>query len=992
MKTLYSKTIRITTITLFSLLFTSFHSNTYLYRLVEDNTEYVQKVNEALAKVIDDKFFTISTGNLTNNNEGTIFSSSAEVFKENNVGIEATFGIADKKIIKIRATFSPNTALKSRFFSKLTGHKERQIFPSDIRKRIYTQSFEITFENNEPKTLSVGINTNEKWNPFAGVGNFALKGIEGLVTLRNPKGKTGMSATLTGKFSVDKTEIAVSGQIGSSPEDYVLKANLKNLNITKLLTTIAGSSTLGGISMPSNAMKVQLNEGNLTIAPGRKMVAISGSSTFGQADFTIKPLDSRQLSFVGGYSPPTNFPFSSIHSSLAILEDFPFQNTAFVFASHNGLATNLPVFKKVKFSRPLQKGFTFVAAYNLKEVGLDKLLKVNQVGIYANLPANPLGFSLLANLDMRIPISKDVDFRRVDLRIQPKDLSVEIGAALGVKIQQDELVFGVAGGVEGKDLVLSVAGYMEGAWNNPLGVKGVVISQVYGKIGISFRTSPIPLPEIAISGKLKVDEFQGDMTVAMNANNPSESMLDIGFNEINIKKIVEKYCSPSVKSQIPAEFRQTVLDIGIKNARLTIVPTPVTIANKNYEPGFRAAGTATIAGQSSTLDVTINYNTGIKAYADLDPISHPPFFELKGGRGKPKPFVDIVLEPSVNSKFQISGSATVLGITSETDVLLNNQGFELYMKGKVFNAFQADLNVYGGDINNGGTIGAKAEMRTNFIETFTKEASEEIDKATQQTQRDIQSAQNVLTREQKKFDQLNREIAAMKIVVQKERDRDNAKMQAAKRDVDAAQREVNKVQGDIDRLHREIAQHKKNIKRKDDWVNAPSNPLEVAVRGTQSVPYFTEQSAQISQKGIQIAALETAKGTATLTLAGYKETLKLIQTGIKTFPIEADPRVAALYTARDVPKGMIEAAKYTLEFGKGVGVGTLSAAKWIVENGSKILVVEYAMFEGKVNAMNGGQVRMRVKGTYMGEKFDKYTSFNFNSPIKAMTDFADSML
>lgn len=962
------------------------------YTKQQDNAEYVQKINDALAKVIDDRYFTIAEGNVTQGDDGTMLSTSAEVFNENNVGIEAVFSTSDKAIKSLKATFAPNTELKSRFFDKLTGRKEKDIFPDDIRKNIYTQSFEITFENNDPQTLSVGINTNEKWNPFDGVGTFALKGIEGVVTLQNPKSKTGMSATLTGSFAVGSTNLSVSGTIGTNKEDYVLKTSLNNLNITELLSSIAGSSVLGGMGMPDNAFKVQLTSGAITFAPGQKTVAITGSSTFGNAEFSIQPLDKNRLSFIGGYSPPADFPFTTIHSSLGILEDFPFENTAFIFASHNGLKSNLSVFNQVQLSRPIQKGFTLVAAYDLKEVGLADLLKINQVSIYANLPANPLGFSLIANLDMSIPITKDVEFKRLDLKIQPKDLSVEMGAALGVKIQQDELVFGVSGGIEGKDIVLKIAGYMEGTWNDPLGVKGVAISDVYGQIGISFRTTPIPLPEIAISGKLKVDEFEGDMTVAMNANNPSESMLDIGFNEINIKKIVEKYCSPSVKRNIPETFRQKVLDIGLKDARLTIVPTPVTIANKNYEPGFRAAGIATIVGQTATLDVTINYNDGVKVYADLEAISHPPFFELKGGRGKPNPFVDIVLEPSTKSKFQISGSATVLGITSETDVLINNKGFDFYMRGKVFEQFEASLNVYGGDLNNGGTIGAKAEMQTNFIQTFTKEASEAIEDATQQTRRDIKMAQDVLTREQKKFDVINNDLANMRKTIQAERARDEANVKAAQREVDKAQNEVNTLQNDINRLHREIAQHKTNIANKDKWVNAPSNPFEVAARGAQAVPYFTEQTGQISQKGIQIGGLETAKGTATIALKATKESMNLVRAGIKTYPIDGDPRMIALYSARDVPKGLMEAAKHTMEFGKDVGVGTLSAAKWIVDNGGQILVVDYAMFEGKVNAMNGGNVKMRVKGTYMGDRFDKTVTFNFNSPIAAMEAFADDMM
>lgn len=970
----------------------SWNAKTDYSKPLVDNEEYVQKVNEALAKVIDDKFFKIETGEVTQGDEGTNFSTSAEVFKENNVGIEAVFSTSDKAIKKLKASFAPNTELSSRYFDKLTGRKEKDLFPDAIRKHIYTQTFEITFENNEPKTMSVGVNTNESWNPFDGIGSFAMKGISGVVTLRNPKSKTGMSATLEGNFKIGSMNLSVSGTIGTDNADYVLTTSLSNLNITELVSSIAGSSTLGGISMPQNVFQARINTGSLRIAPGQKVVSITGETSMGSLDLGIQPLDGRQLSFIGGFSLPKNFPFSSIHSSLGLLESFPFENTAFVFASHDKLQSNLPIFNNLKGSRPLQRGFTFVAGYDLKEVGLDELLKVNTVFIYANLPANPLGFTLIANLDMKIPITKDVKFERIDLAIQPKDLSVEIGAALGVQIQTDYLVFGVKGGVEGKDLVLSVAGYMEGSWNNPLGVQGVVVSDVYGKIGLSFRTTPIPLPEIAISGKLKVDEFTGEMTVAMNANNPSESMLDIGFNEINIQKIVEKYCSPSIKNNIPADIRQVALDIGLKDARLTIVPTPVTVAGKYYEAGFRAKGEATVVGQKANLDVDINYNKGVKIYADLNKISHPPYFELTGGRGKPNPFVDILLEASTNSKFQVSGSATLLGLTAETDVSIKSSGFEFFMRGKVFNQFEASVNVYGGDINNGGTIGAKAEMQTNFIQKFTEEASKEIDEATKATQRDIKEAQDVITREQKKMDVIDKDIVAMKRTVQAERDRDRAKLQAAQNDVDKAQGEVNKLQADINRLHKEIAQHKTNIKNKENWVNAPSNPFEVAARGTQSLPYFTEQNAQISQKGIQIAALETAKGTATLTLQGYKETVKLIQNTIPSIPIEADPRVAALYTARDVPKGLMEAAKGVLEVGKGVGVGTLTAAKWIVDNGSQILIVNYAMFEGKVNSMNGGMVKMQVKGTYMGKPFDEKITFNFQSPIKSMEEFANKMM
>lgn len=130
--------------------------------------------------------------------------------------------------------------------------------------------------------------------------------------------------------------------------------------------------------------------------------------------------------------------------------------------------------------------------------------------------------------------------------------------------------------------------------------------------------------------------------------------------------------------------------------------------------------------------------------------SHPPFFELKGARGKEKPSIHIVAKASTESKVAVSGSATLLGVTSEMDLLINDKGFDLYMKGKIFNAFQATFEVSGSRVTDGGSFRVAATMEQDFLKYFTKHASEEIDKATKKTQGDITKAQNTITREQKK--------------------------------------------------------------------------------------------------------------------------------------------------------------------------------------------------------------------------------------------------
>ena len=76
-----------------------------------------------------------------------------------------------------------------------------------------------------------------------------------------------------------------------------------------------------------------------------------------------------------------------------------------------------------------------------------------------------------------------------------------------VKVDKDLLTFNATVGVDVTDQALFVSGAMKGTWNQPFGAKGLSIADLWMKFGVSFRTTPIPLPELGIAGKLKANRW-----------------------------------------------------------------------------------------------------------------------------------------------------------------------------------------------------------------------------------------------------------------------------------------------------------------------------------------------------------------------------------------------------------------------------------------------------------------------------------------------------
>jgi hypothetical protein len=321
----------------------------------------------------------------------------------------------------------------------------------------------------------------------------------------------------------------------------------------------------------------------------------------------------------------------------------------------------------------------------------------------------------------------------------------------------------------------------------------------------------------------------------------------------------------------------------------------------------------------------------------------------------------------------MSGKATVLKLVAESDMMLSDKGFDLYMNGKFFDLFQAKLQVAAGSTKDGAGYHVKATMDSDLQKYISDIASAEIDKATKDSQKAFRDAQTTLTQKQKEVSTLNVEIEKQRGIVKAERDKDCEKFNDAKEKVAKDRKKVKNLKEDIEDKEDKIKSLKKAIDK--DFTKAADNCVKIAKLQTE------------------IVGLETAKATANGVLKASEKVLEALGSGCDMTPIDLDPRIAGLITARETADKSLQAAKVVVEGTGALTGGSLKATKYIVEKGTTgVVTITYAYFESKLSAADGGMVSMKVKGTYAGEPLDKAFMINLPSPKATVEAFAHELL
>lgn len=956
----------------------------FIFPLTAQNTQpaseaAIGKIKKALAPLFNENQDYVFSGlKTTTAGEGFTISGTATFFQINSVELSASF-ISSDMMARFELRFPQGSKLPAATQQKIAGQNFTNRIPADIQKLVSLQSLYLELAQNTISTVGIQFAAQQDWSPVTSI---AAKNITVDFNCNNPLGTVSVSGTLKTDIKIGTAGIKAAATLSSNPNDCVLTGDISNLGLGNVLSTIGISKAP---EWPEAFWNLSMQQGSISIAPFAKTLSLNTVTSFGQLEFYINA-GAAPLEFMVGIAPPADFSFKQLDASLGMLDNVGLKNTAIVLASSTQ-KTKLSLFKKLGQEAEVTRGLTLLSLYDIAAVSkeLQQLIGKTQLLLRATISNNPADLKLMASLDGNIPFDekRNVVLKNVNFTLSPNPASftISLGGMMDVKTAKETLSFSSSIAVDITNLELGVTGIMKGTWDHPFDNNGVQLTDLGIGVGVSFKTTPIPMPTLQFKGKIKLGNpaspaFAGDVTFALDPSNPTQCMLDAGFKQILVRDLVKllQYSSPSFT--VPEDSKKLVNSMAITNARLTIVPgiVPVTVLEKNYDPGFLIKGSAAIDGYNTTLLAAVSA-AGIKAGASISGIVYPPYFSFTGAQGKPDPYFNLVLSTTnpASSKIAYSGKATLLQLTAESEMMLSDKGFDLYMYGKIFDKFMAKLRVAAGSTADGPGYNVMATMESDLQQYISDVASAQIDKATKASQQSFKEAQATLTQKQQEVATLNTEISKQRGIVQAERDRDCGKFNAAEADVKKDQKKVNNLKDDIDDKEDKIKKLGKEIDK--DILKAPEN------------------GPKIVKLKADVVGLQTALATAKLALKASEKILEGLGKGCDATPIDLDPRVATVITARETADKSLQAAKAIVQGTGSITGGSLKASKYIVQQGSTgVVTITYAYFESKLNAADGGMLTMKVKGSFAGEPLDKSFTINLPSPRATVEAFADELL
>lgn len=941
--------------------------------------EMIGKMKIALAPLFqENQDYTLSDLKTESSGGGFKLTGKATFFQINSVDIAATFSSADI-MARFELQFPDGSMLPESAQQKLAKQNFVNWIPGDIRKAVALKSLYMDIASNTISTIGIQFAGTQAWSPVNGI---SANNILVDFNLNNPLGAVSVSSTLQSKLKLGDANIGVSATLSSNPNDCVLKGDISNLRLGSVLSSIGMDKSP---EWPDAFWNLSMSQGFISIAPFAKILTLNTTSDFGQVEFSINAGKS-PVEFIVGVAPPVDFSFTKLDANLGMLNKLGLKNTGIVLASSTQ-TTKLTIFKNLGQDTKVTRGITLLALYDISAMSKDveKLIGKSQLLLRTTVSNNPGELKLMASLDANIVLDtkSNVVLKNVNFTLAPNPASftVSLGGAMDVKVERRMLTFKTNVAIDITNLELSVEGIMDGNWDRPFDTNGVQLINLGIGVGVSFKTTPIPMPTLAFKGKIKVGDprspaFEGDATFAVDPSNPMQCMIDAGFQQILFSDLVKVVQATSPKFTVRNDIKNTVNSISVTDARLTIVPglSTVTVLEKMYDPGFLIKGKSMIDGYATDLLVGISAK-GIAAGASITSIVYPPYFSFTGALDKPNPYFNLSLSTADprSSKVAYSGKATVLKLVAESDMMISDIGFDLYMKGKIYDKFNAQLRVAAGGTKDGAAFRVKATMESDMQKYISDIASAEIDKATKESQKSFREAQTTLTQKQKEVATINSDIDKQRKIVQGERDKDCEKFNDAKAEVAKDRKKLNKLKDDVDENEDKIKKLAKAIDK--DITKGPENGLKITKLKAEQV------------------GIEAAVATARLGLKASEKILEGLGAICDTTPIDLDPRIAGLITAREVADKSLEAAKAVVT---GTGVitgGSLKATKYIVEKGlTGVVTITAASFESKLSEADGGMVSMMVKGSYSGEPLDKSFTINMTNPQATVEAFARELL
>lgn len=941
-----------------------------LANTIEDDYEEMLRVH--LNDLLGSKSFSFQTVEVQAADKSV--SGTGTFFGTADVGFALQYD-GDNKLGLFEATMPSNAKVQvsNKALQKLAGQKLQKLLPTALAKGVYLEKFSFTANKETKKidNLNLWFNCLRNWELLEGT-SFSLEQVKVNFSVDHPTEKTKRNLTgiLTGITQLDSKPLSLSGKISGQKENLQLSADTEGLQLKSTLQSLAGKAGIRGIKMPSSVINLSLNDGLFTVAPYQKWATLDANSNLGKtAIFVSKNMgkskrEKKKIQYLVKITTPADFKLSKLNPKLKVLDKLPLGGQTIVLSSAEKSkkeTANIPSLAQLQSG--IQRGCNYVAKLDLSKISLDKLIGIKNIVVNSALSDKLHDVVLESALDMDMSIGNSNKLKNVLFRLQPspQNFAISLLGVMDAQINDDKLEF--KGGVELvlSDQTLNFLAMMKGDWRNPLGTRGLVMSNVAMQMGASFTTAPVLLPNVALTGELKIGSFKGAAALAFDTRNPAKSMIAASFNKIELDDLFKIVVDKKTQQKIPKGIQEALAKVFFQDMELQVVPQAIQVVDVKYDPGFRAAGKVSILGVSGEGRVEIDYTNGILLQGAVDPINIGPF-KLSGAGRNARPGLLADLRLGKTPKIALNGKVSLLGLSAHTDVNILANGFRFKVGGKVFNAFQGDITASGQALSQGGNMYLKVKMKTDIWNFLDEKLTGFIEEGTSNAIRKISEKQEKIKVAEKKVEGWNKVIHQLREEVKKEQAADRAKYQKAYDDVERQQAKVNGLNKKINALKQEIKSKNK----------------------------ITEAHKIIALQA-KLKPLQIAKGTAWTALEGYQLVLKGLKKG-NSNP-DLNPKVISAKSSRATALGGLKAARGSLEALKFTLGVTGKTASFILDRGTDALIKIHAVeFEGKLDVVKGGAVSLDLDIEWMGKRKDMDMRFNFHNPLSTLKDFADRLM
>jgi Skp family chaperone for outer membrane proteins len=560
------------------------------------------------------------------------------------------------------------------------------------------------------------------------------------------------------------------------------------------------------------------------------------------------------------------------------------------------------------------------------------------VALYAKLPRMPLP----QNLPKFINFAKSAQGSLFMKLSTAGDVAIGFSAGIQAKMGDDLLDFATDFSLQASavGVGLGIAGRMDGTWNNPLGLKGLSLTDTLLKVTVEADSSV----GVVISGVSTVDGKRYKLQTLANVNVaslgvPKEIIFNFEADEIGVQSYLA-FADIAFKSVAANNAVRNRLVAGLpdQNARnaanamlqqvaggkslsqiLKVDQLPLVSFKKvkiylatpgASDPDLQIEGMgAALKGdmffQNRTVAKVDSYVklTGLKVFGqwnirDLGPVK---IDEAK---------VDIAANLSEPPHFIVRGKVNLFGTVHAANVTFAKEGAVLYFEDRFgeLGRYSFTAKSVGRDLLNMTDFTFQGEMANDFNTWFEKRVGNEVQKMFSLQGAELNKVRADLTAAENKVKQLDGEIARAR---------------------EQARREINKLSSPLDAAQNRLNSINREISDLENRKSKMSklNPGRVALSGT-------------------IEGLKKSRAVAEKAVAAARATTRVI-------PIDAHPDVAPKIAAREIALVSLRAAKAAVSAAQGINNEVSQTAAKLIRGagGAQVLVTRKAAFSGGLRAV-----------------------------------------